>query len=534
MNFSSVFTFLWVLTLFMVFSAGCMSSDNGPPYPLYGKSLDQICKGDSVNGSKWIVIEPISDKKVGEKITVTAKTNLSSGTWVSARTWPYTYNPVNRTDASGSSGISGGADTTVKEGNAGVNTIVFVADSKNFRPEPYIITFINDTEHVSACTWFNVSIAPEENPTISPSRSFNESGIIMNRNSTGFWIAIEPVTDTCLGDITSISGTTNLSVGENFSLAIRTTDFHGCQKTIYPCKYPDTVNAVCCSGGFNRTVTVIPGTGGTNIWLFSVNTSDFDFMPGLYGVYAKSGTAYTEQLFTILEQAKSSPAWIAVDPVSHYYLGDTITFQGRTNLPPGEFIETAVYSGEFIPCPKSTRNCQSNVTPCCGGYSAIVPVLAGTCGINTWSWDVSTSQHGFRADGEYIISASGRNGAVDNFSIFTVSGIPKSNVTLNLPANDPNGNALRFSGQANTGNGPEEILLLTVSSDSGKKVSSTVPVYRNGTGYSWNVSLKMSDIVPYNFLTVNVSSQTSPDIRIERTFLYNNEPAYYPYNSQSP
>jgi len=64
--------------------------------------------------------------------------------------------------------------------------------------------------------------------------------------------------------------------------------------------------------------------------------------------------------------------------------------------------------------------------------------------------------------------------------------------------------------------------------------SSTVPVFQNGTGYPWNFSLKKSDIVPYNFLSVNVSSATSPEIIIRRTFLYNNEPAYYPYNPYSP
>ncbi|HII98029.1 MAG TPA: hypothetical protein HA272_01890 [Methanoregula sp.] len=123
---------------------------------------------------------------------------------------------------------------------------------------------------------------------------------------------------------------------------------------------------------------------------------------------------------------------------------------------------------------------------------------------------------------------------MDNFSIFTVSGIPKSNITLNLPANDPEENALWFSGQANTGNGPSENLLFIVSSDSGKKARYTVPVYQNGRGYFWNITLKKSAITPYNFLSVNVSSVTSPEIRIERTFLYNNEPAYYPYNPVSP
>jgi hypothetical protein len=114
-----------------------------------------------------------------------------------------------------------------------------------------------------------------------------------------------------------------------------------------------------------------------------------------------------------------------------------------------------------------------------------------------------------------------------------VYGLPKPNISLNVPENDSDGYALRFSGQVNTGNGPSENLLLTVSSDSGKKVSSSVPVYRNGTGYFWNFTLKKSAITPYNFLSVNVSSATSPEIRIVRNFLYNNEPAYYPYNPYS-
>jgi hypothetical protein len=163
-----------------------------------------------------------------------------------------------------------------------------------------------------------------------------------------------------------------------------------------------------------------------------------------------------------------------------------------------------------------------------------VPVLAGTCGTNTWSWTADTSQHGFRSDGEYIVTTDGRNGAVENTSFFIVSGIPESNITLNIPENDPDKYAIRFSGQVNTGNGPSEKLLLTVSSDAGKKASYPVPVYRNGTGYFWNFTLNKSAITPYNFLSVTVSSATSPEIRIDRTFLYNNEPVYYPYNPYSP
>ena len=225
--------------------------------------------------------------------------------------------------------------------------------------------------------------------------------------------------------------------------------------------------------------------------------------------------------------------FITIDPVPHHYIRESIRFGGTTNLQTGESLDTAVYSGEFAPCPKSVGNCRGNVTPCCGGYSATVSVLPGPCGINTWSWEVNTYEHGFRPDGLYIISAIGRNGGMENFSFFTVSGIPQPNLTLNLPENDSDEYALLLSGQVNTGNGPDEQLILMISTDSGKRASYVIPVSRNETGYSWNISLKKSDIVPYNFLTVTVSPVTRPAISIERTFLYNNEPSFYPYNPYS-
>ncbi len=226
--------------------------------------------------------------------------------------------------------------------------------------------------------------------------------------------------------------------------------------------------------------------------------------------------------------------FITIDPVPHQYIGESIRFGGTTNLQPGESLVTAVYSGEFAPCPKSAGNCRGNVTPCCGGYSATVSVLPGPCGIDTWSWEVNTSEHGFRPDGLYIISAIGRNGAVENYSFFTVSGIPQPNLTLNLPENDSDGYALLLSGQVNTGNGPDEQLILMISTDSGRRASYMIPVFHNETGYYWHFSLKKSDIVPYNFLTVTVSPETRPAISIERTFLYNNEPPFFPYNPYSP
>ena len=228
----------------------------------------------------------------------------------------------------------------------------------------------------------------------------------------------------------------------------------------------------------------------------------------------------------------NNTSFISIDPIPVYHLGDTITFRGTTNLEPGELVNVRIAEG-VVMCAKCRERTDS-VNGCCGDFNRTVVTREGVCGNNFWSLDVNTSDYDFHADDDYWIGTFGRNNRIGNSSFFTVSGIPRPNLTLNLPENDTGGFALRFSGQANTGNGPDEKLLLTVSSDSGRGASFTVPVYMNGTGYFWNFTVNKSVIVPYNFLTVNVTSATSPGIRIERTFMYSNEPAYYPYNPNGP
>jgi hypothetical protein len=229
---------------------------------------------------------------------------------------------------------------------------------------------------------------------------------------------------------------------------------------------------------------------------------------------------------------ENTSLYINVNPIFHHYLGDIIVLNGTTNLPAGEMITLGISTTEFHTC--LNRGVQyPGVCACCEGIGDSAAIISGGYGVNTWSWNVNTSQYGFHQGYPYVLYVSGRNGLVENSSHFSVWNMPKPNITLNVPENRLNGTALLLSGQVNTGNGPDKNLLLTVSSDSGKKVSSPVPVYRNGTGYFWNFTLKKSMITPYNFLSVNVSSATSPEIRIVRTFLYNNEPAYYPYSPYS-
>jgi len=227
--------------------------------------------------------------------------------------------------------------------------------------------------------------------------------------------------------------------------------------------------------------------------------------------------------------------FILINPISHHYIGDTITFDGVTSLPAGETISLVIIEAIYHSCPMSQIADDNPVRHCHSGLRDTVVVSSGNCGIDTWSWEVNTSQHDFVKDQGYFISASGGGDRfVENTSFFTVSGIPKSNITLNNPENDPKEYAIRLSGQVNTGNGPDEKLLLTISSDSGRMVSYTIPVSHNGTGFYWNIIVEKSAITPYNFYSVNITSNNDPEIGIFRAFLYNNEPQFYPYNPYSP
>lgn len=248
-------------------------------------------------------------------------------------------------------------------------------------------------------------IPPLLSPTVTP--VVTPVPVITHKPVNGSFITIDPVPDHYLGETITFTGTTNLLAGENLSLIIRTTDFHGCQKTIYPCKNPDTVNAICCMGGFTRTVTVIPGNNGINTWIFSVNTSDVDFMAGSYVVNVGSGMVYGNKIFTILEKLKPSDYWLYITSIVISDKVNIMLVQGTTNLPRGENLMVWIGQEAYHTCPKMPLNsCNNSVSACCGGIIRAAYVQQGNKGINTWSLTLNTSQHGFRQGDEYEIQVS--------------------------------------------------------------------------------------------------------------------------------
>ena len=110
---------------------------------------------------------------------------------------------------------------------------------------------------------------------------------------------------------------------------------------------------------------------------------------------------------------------IIFDPTPGHVFGDTITFSGTTNLAAGETLSLKILSTEFTPCAKGTGP-SDLVSACSGGYFDTVIIQPGNCGVNTWTWMVDTSQHGFQPNHQYILTASGRSGQVQNSTLFEI------------------------------------------------------------------------------------------------------------------
>jgi hypothetical protein len=110
---------------------------------------------------------------------------------------------------------------------------------------------------------------------------------------------------------------------------------------------------------------------------------------------------------------------IAINPLPDHALGDNVTFTGTTNLAVGEPLLLKVSSTEFTPCPKGVVSSDS-VDPCSNGFTGTVSVSSGNCNVNSWVWSVDTSQHGFQPGYQYLLVVSGRNGQVQNATLFNI------------------------------------------------------------------------------------------------------------------
>jgi hypothetical protein len=84
-----------------------------------------------------IRIDPICDRHVGDKFTITATTNLAVGDNILFEVFSSSFQPTDKTQGGEFSGASGTVAVTL--GTKGLNTLSFDVDASTFQPDEYIV-----------------------------------------------------------------------------------------------------------------------------------------------------------------------------------------------------------------------------------------------------------------------------------------------------------------------------------------------------------------------------------------------------------
>jgi hypothetical protein len=165
---------------------------------------------------------------------------------------------------------------------------------------------------------------------------------------TGFTISppvlpIDPISDHVVGDKFTISGSTNLAVGDDLSITVISSSFGPTLKSQ--------------SGEFSGAagvVKVVPGSGGMNRWSFGVDTATWK--PDEYAVTVEGITVEVKEstLFNVLEYRPTSvatPAAVVTTPFSPTEVPTTLpaTAPPVTRSPlPGMMVIGAVAGAAWV------------------------------------------------------------------------------------------------------------------------------------------------------------------------------------------
>ncbi len=113
-----------------------------------------------------IRIDPIGDKRVGDKFTITAQTNLAVDDEILAQVYSSSFRPTQKSQSGEFSGATGTVKVT--KGDAGMNKISFDVDSSTFKPDEYIVQESAVIQTATGTALFNVleGSAPTATPTV--------------------------------------------------------------------------------------------------------------------------------------------------------------------------------------------------------------------------------------------------------------------------------------------------------------------------------------------------------------------------------
>lgn len=117
-----------------------------------------------------ISINKIGDKKIGDKFTITGKTNLAIDNGVQIEIYSSSFHPTEKSASGEFSGSTGTIKVIKNDGDDGMNRIEYEVDASTFKEDEYIVTARGIEVEVTGTTLFNVigQSLTNNNTTITP------------------------------------------------------------------------------------------------------------------------------------------------------------------------------------------------------------------------------------------------------------------------------------------------------------------------------------------------------------------------------
>jgi PGF-CTERM protein len=114
-----------------------------------------------------ITVDPIGDRHVGDKFTVTGETNLAVGDQILVEIYSSSFTPTQKTQSGAFSGATGTVTVVAGTGTGGLNTWSFNVDASTFKPDEYLVTATSVLTTGTGTALFNVleGAAPTAAPT---------------------------------------------------------------------------------------------------------------------------------------------------------------------------------------------------------------------------------------------------------------------------------------------------------------------------------------------------------------------------------
>ena len=318
----------------------------------------------------FISVDPLSDKTVGDKVTITGTTNLPAGTELMAQVYATSFEKK-ASDSGEFSGAIGNID--VIAGTGSINTWSMDVDTSVFVPMEYLVNVSlftgdrskGDNSMGSPFGTATFTVHPASGtPRTSPGSDYPVAGGIL----------IDPIRDTTQGGLIVVSGKTNLSAGTDLIVQVVPVSM---QQGKITGDYQHPENVVMTK--------VIEGSGVNNRFSVSLDTRLLPLTDHIVtvsnvkgnaaGINSEPGTITGSEVFNIIGETtgtglvgNDTGQYIKIDPVTDKTTGDLLIVSGSTNLPAG-----------------------TTLTVVAGGTAGNTLVNAGTGGINRYSTAVDTS-----------------------------------------------------------------------------------------------------------------------------------------------